>query len=148
MQQTIKGNMAFIKRTVLPMTKKAGIKKVKIKTLTPQLPDDKPGMELTFDTDKEKNAKLLALLKSKIGKKGTVKRKKMNLTISKEQIKEIIREEIQTLTEYKKEFTNKFGEFKIGKKGKWFVLYKNGTDVGHHPTGKSAEWAANNWDKF
>ncbi len=101
MQQTIKGNMAFIKRTVLPMTKKAGIKKVKIKTLTPQLPDDKPGMELTFDLDKEKNDKLLALLKSKIGKKGNMKRKKMNLTISKEQIKEIIREEIQSLTESK-----------------------------------------------
>jgi len=55
MQQTIKGNIAFIKRTVLPMTKKAGIKNIKIKTITPQLPDDKPGMELTFDLDKEKN---------------------------------------------------------------------------------------------
>jgi|TARA_B100000959_G_scaffold216348_1_gene227976 hypothetical protein len=101
MQQTIKGNMAFIKRTILPMTKKAGIKKVKIKTITPQLPDDKPGMELTFDLDKEKNDKLLALLKSKIGRKGTMKRKKMNLTISKEQIKEIIKEELQSLTESK-----------------------------------------------
>jgi len=54
-------------------------------------------MEITFDTDKEKNAKLLALLKKKVGQKRSPKRKKMNLTVSKEQIKEIIREEIQSV---------------------------------------------------
>ena len=66
MKQTIKGNMVFIKRTILPMTKQAGIKNVKVKLIKPQLPDDKAGMELTYDTDKEKNAKLLALLKKKL----------------------------------------------------------------------------------
>ena len=59
-----------MKKTILPMTKQAGIKKVKLTIIKPQLPDDKVGMELTFDTDKEKNDKLLALLKKKVGKKG------------------------------------------------------------------------------
>ena len=57
MKQTIKGNMAFIKRTILPMTKQAGIKNVKVKIIKPQLPDDKVEMELTFDTDKEKKTR-------------------------------------------------------------------------------------------
>ena len=97
MKQTIKGNIDFMKKTILPMTKDAGIMKVKITIIKPQLPDDKVGMEITFDTDKEKNAKLLALLKKKVGQKRSPKRKKMNLTVSKEQIKEIIREEIQSV---------------------------------------------------
>ena len=126
MKQTIKGNMAFIKRTILPMTKQAGIKNVKVKIIKPQLPDDNAGMELTYDTDKEKNAKLLALLKKKVGKKGTSKRKKMNLTVSKEQIKEIIKEELQKFNEskvkeygfksdvekFKQEYDTHQGEFK------------------------------------
>ena len=101
MKQTIKGNIDFMKKTILPMTKDAGIMKVKITIIKPQLPDDKVGMELTFDTDKEKNAKLLALLKKKVGQKRSPRRKKMNLTVSKEQIKEIIKEELQSLTESK-----------------------------------------------
>ena len=126
MKQTIKGNMVFIKRTILPMTKQAGIKNVKVKLIKPQLPDDNAGMELTYDTDKEKNAKLLALLKKKVGKKGTSKRKKMNLTVSKEQIKEIIKEELQKFNEskvkdygfksdvdkFKQEYATHQGEFK------------------------------------
>lgn len=126
MKQTIKGNMVFIKRTILPMTKQAGIKNVKVKLIKPQLPDDKAGMELTYDTDKEKNAKLLALLKKKVGKKGASKRKKMNLTVSKEQIKEIIKEELQKFNEskvkeygfksdvekFKQEYDTHQGEFK------------------------------------
>ena len=101
MKQTIKGNIDFMKKTILPMTKDAGIMKVKITIIKPQLPDDKVGMELTFDTDKEKNAKLLALLKKKVGQKRSSKRKKMNLTVSKEQIKEIIKEELQKFNESK-----------------------------------------------
>ena len=126
MKQTIKGNIDFMKKTILPMTKDAGIMKVKITIIKPQLPDDKVGMELTFDTDKEKNAKLLALLKKKVGQKRSPRRKKMNLTVSKEQIKEIIKEELQSLTEskekdygfksdvkkFKQEYDTNQGEFK------------------------------------
>ena len=101
MKQTIKGNIDFMKKTILPMTKDAGIMKVKITIIKPQLPDDKLGMEITFDTDKEKNAKLLALLKKKVGQKRSSKRKKMNLTVSKEQIKEIIKEELYSFNESK-----------------------------------------------
>jgi hypothetical protein len=126
MKQTIKGNIDFMKKTILPMTKDAGIMKVKITIIKPQLPDDKVGMEITFDTDKEKNAKLLALLKKKVGQKRSPRRKKMNLTVSKEQIKEIIKEELQSLTEskekdygfksdvkkFKQEYDTNQGEFK------------------------------------
>ncbi len=126
MKQTIKGNIDFMKKTILPMTKDAGIMKVKITIIKPQLPDDKVGMELTFDTDKEKNAKLLALLKKKVGQKRSPRRKKMNLTVSKEQIKEIIKDELQSLTEskekdygfksdvekFKQEYATNQGEFK------------------------------------
>ena len=62
MRQTITGNTAFIKKTVLPMTKQAGIKKVSVKILPAQLPDDKEKMEVSFDTDKGTNDKLLDLL--------------------------------------------------------------------------------------
>ena len=51
MRQTITGNTAFIKKTVLPMTKQAGIKKVSVKILPAQLPDDKERMEVSFDVD-------------------------------------------------------------------------------------------------
>ena len=126
MKQTIKGNIDFMKKTILPMTKDAGIMKVKITIIKPQLPDDKVGMELTFDTDKEKNAKLLALLKKKVGQKRSPRRKKMNLTVSKEQIKEIIKEELQKFNEskvkdygfksdvdkFKQEYATHQGEFK------------------------------------
>mgnify|MGYP006082246343 FL=1 len=126
MKQTIKGNIDFMKKTILPMTKDAGIMKVKITIIKPQLPDDKVGMEITFDTDKEKNAKLLALLKKKVGQKRSPKRKKMNLTVSKEQIKEIIKEELYSFNEskvkdygfksdvekFKQEYDTHQGEFK------------------------------------
>ena len=101
MKQSITGNLMFIKRTVLPLTKQAGIKKVNVKNLPAQIPDEKNQMELTFDLDKEQNDKLLALLKKKAGKKGTMKRKKLNLTVFKEKIKEMIRDELQSLTESK-----------------------------------------------
>ena len=84
MRQTITGNTAFIKKTVLPMTKQAGIKKVSVKILPAHLPDDKEKMEVSFDIDKGTNDKLLDLLKSKIGKKGSMKRKKLNLTVYNE----------------------------------------------------------------
>ena len=71
MKQTITGNKLFIKRTVLPMTKQAGIKKIKVKELPAQLPDDTQRMELTFDVDKETNDRLLDLLKKKAGRKNT-----------------------------------------------------------------------------
>jgi hypothetical protein len=84
LNQSITGNKMFMKRTILPITKKAGIKRVKIKILPPQLPDDKDKIELSFDADKGTNDKLLDLLKQKIGKKGSMKRKKLNVTIQKE----------------------------------------------------------------
>ena len=40
MKQTITGNRAFIKRTILPMTKQAGIKRVKVKDLPAHMPDE------------------------------------------------------------------------------------------------------------
>ena len=97
MKQTITGNRAFIKRTILPMTKQAGIKRVKVKDLPAQVPGDKDQMEIILDLDKEQNARFLSLLKKKAGKKGTMKRKKLNLTVFKEVLREMIREEIQKL---------------------------------------------------
>jgi len=102
MKQSITGNAMFIKRTILPLTKQVGIKKVNVKNLPALDPDDKTRMELTFDSDKEQNDKLLALLKKKAGGKGTMKRKKLNLTVFKEKIKEMIKDELQNLTESKK----------------------------------------------
>ena len=97
MKQSITGNLTFIKKTVLPITKQAGIKRVKVKIIPRQLPDDKEQMVITFDVDKEQNVRFLSLLKKKAGKKGTMKRKKLNLTVFKEMLREIIREEIQKL---------------------------------------------------
>ena len=103
MRQTITGNTAFIKRTVLQMTKRAGIKKVSVKILPAHLPDDKEKMEVSFDVDKETNDNLLDLLKKKAGKKGTKKRQNLNLTVTKELLSKIIKKEIQKL---KKESVN------------------------------------------
>ena len=97
MKQTITGNRAFIKRTILPMTKQVGIKRVKVKDLPAQVPGDKDQMEIILDLDKEQNARFLSLLKKKAGKKGTMKRKKLNLTVFKEVLREMIREEIKKL---------------------------------------------------
>ena len=97
MKQSITGNRAFIKRTILPMTKQVGIKRVKVKDLPAQVPGDKDQMEIILDLDKEQNARFLSLLKKKAGKKGTMKRKKLNLTVFKEVLREMIREEIQKL---------------------------------------------------
>ena len=119
MKQTISGNTAFIKRTVLPMTKQAGIKKVSVKILPAQLPDDKEKMEVSFDVDKETNDNLLDLLKKKAGKKGTKKRQNLNLTVMKELLSKIIKKEIQKL---KKESVNEGG---MG------ILDKDQTDVLH-----------------
>ena len=103
MRQTITGNTTFIKRTVLPMTKQAGIKKVSVKVLPAHLPDDKEKMEVSFDVDKETNDNLLDLLKKKAGKKGTKKRQNLNLTVMKELLSKIIKQEIKKL---KKESIN------------------------------------------
>ena len=84
LNQTISGNKMFMKRTILPITKKAGIKKVKIKELPAQYDDDKDKIEISFDVDKETNDSFLDLLKKKAGKKGTKKRKNFNLTVQKE----------------------------------------------------------------
>ena len=84
MRQSISGNKMFIQKTILPITKQAGIKKVSVKILPAQLPDDKEKMEVSFDVDKETNDNLLDLLKKKAGKKGTKKRQNLNLTVTKE----------------------------------------------------------------
>ena len=97
MKQSITGNRSFIKRTILPMTKQVGIKRVKVKDLPAQVPGDKDQMEIILDLDKEQNARFLSLLKKKAGKKGTMKRKKLNLTVFKEVLREMIREEIKKL---------------------------------------------------
>ena len=52
---------------------------------------------ITLDLDKEQNATFLDLLKKKAGKKGSMKRKKLNLTVFKEVLREMIREEIKKL---------------------------------------------------
>ena len=97
MKQSITGNRAFIKKTILPMTKQVGIKRVKVKDLPAQVPGEKDQMEIILDLDKEQNARFLSLLKKKAGKKGTMKRKKLNLTVFKEVLREMIREEIKKL---------------------------------------------------
>jgi len=97
MKQTISGNKLFIKKTILPITKQAGIKKVKVKELPAQDPDDSDKMEVSFDVDKEQNDKFLGLLKKKAGKKGSMKRKKLNLSVMKEILRKIVREEIKRL---------------------------------------------------
>ena len=79
------------------MTKQAGIKRVKVKDLPAHMPDEKDQMEITLDLDKEQNATFLDLLKKKAGKKGSMKRKKLNLTVFKEVLREMIREEIKKL---------------------------------------------------
>ena len=97
MKQSITGNRAFIKKTILPMSKQVGIKRVKVKDLPAQVPGEKDQMEITLDLDKEQNAIFLDLLKKKSGKKGSMKRKKLNLTVFKEVLREMIREEIKKL---------------------------------------------------
>ena len=97
MKQTITGIRAFIKRTILQMSKQAGIKRVKVKDLPAHMPDEKDQMEITLDLDKEQNATFLDLLKKKAGKKGSMKRKKLNLTVFKEVLRGMIREEIKKL---------------------------------------------------
>ena len=97
MKQSITGNRAFIKKTILPMTKQVGIKRIKVKDLPAQVPGEKDQMEIILDLDKEQNARFLSLLKKKTGKKGSMKRKKLNLTVFKEVLREMIREEIQKL---------------------------------------------------
>ena len=47
MKQTISGNRLFIKKTILPITKQAGIKKVKVKELPAQDQDDSDKMEVS-----------------------------------------------------------------------------------------------------
>ena len=97
MKQTISGNRLFIKKTILPITKQAGIKRVKVKELPAQDPDDSDKMEVSFDVDKEQNDEFLGLLKKKAGKKGSMKRKKLNLAVMKEILRKIVREEIKRL---------------------------------------------------
>ena len=97
MKQSITGNRAFIKKTILPMSKQVGIKRVKVKDLPAQVPGEKDQMEIILDLDKEQNARFLSLLKKKTGKKGSMKRKKLNLTVFKEVLREMIREEIKKL---------------------------------------------------
>jgi hypothetical protein len=97
MKQTISGNKLFIKKTILPMTKQSGIKSVRVKELPAQDPDDSDKMEVSFDVDKEQNDKFLELLKKKAGKKGSMKRKKLNLSVMKEILRKIVREEIKRL---------------------------------------------------
>ena len=75
MKQSITGNRAFIKRTILPMTKQVGIKRVKVKDLPAQVPGDKDQMEIILDLDKEQNARFLSLLKKKGGQKGNYETK-------------------------------------------------------------------------
>ena len=90
MRQSITGNTTLIKKTVLPMTKQAGIKKVSVKVLPAQLPDDKEKMEITFDADKEQNARLLSLIKKKGGKKGSMKRKKLPSSLYHLEVEQVI----------------------------------------------------------
>ena len=84
MKQSITGNKMFMKRTILPITKKIGVKRVKVKIIPPQLPDDKDKIEISFDLDKNQNYELLKLLQKKIGKKRSMKRKKLNISVFKE----------------------------------------------------------------
>ena len=97
MKQTITGNRAFIKKTILPMTKQVGIKRIKVKDLPAQVPGEKDQMEIILDLDKEQNARFLALVKKKTGKKGSMKRKKLNLAVLKEILRKIVREEVKRL---------------------------------------------------
>ena len=97
MKQTISGNKLFIKKTILPMTKQSGIKSVRVKELPAQDPDDSDKMDVSFDVDKEQNDEFLGLLKKKAGKKGSMKRKKLNLSVMKEILRKIVREEIKRL---------------------------------------------------
>ena len=45
---------------------------------------DKDKIEISFDLDKKQNAELLDLLKQKVGKKRSSKRKKLNISVFKE----------------------------------------------------------------
>ena len=60
------------------------MKRVKVKIIPPQLPDDKDKIEISFDLDKNQNDELLKLLQKKIGKKRSMKRKKLNISVFKE----------------------------------------------------------------
>ena len=84
MKQSITGNKMFMKRTILPITKKIGVKRVKVKIIPAQLRTDKDKIEISFDLDKKQNAELLDLLKQKVGKKRSSKRKKLNISVFKE----------------------------------------------------------------
>ena len=78
------------------MTKKSGIKSVRVKDLpATSVADDKQQMELTFDTDQETNDKFLALLKKKAGSKSAKKkRQSLNLKVLRELLKNLIVKEL------------------------------------------------------
>ena len=74
MKQKLSGNKSFIKKTVIPLTRQVGIKKITVKEILATYLDDKDQIEIEYDTDSETNEIFLDLLKKKAGGTGSVKR--------------------------------------------------------------------------
>ena len=101
MKQKLSGNKQFIKKTVIPLTRKVGIKKITVKEIPATYTDDKDQIEIEYDVDDETNDIFLDLLKKKAGNKGTAKRKMYNLTVLRELIYNMLREELITEADIK-----------------------------------------------
>ena len=65
MKQKLSGNKQFIKKTVIPLTRKVGIKKITVKEIPATYTDDKDQIEIEYDVDDETNDIFLDLLKKK-----------------------------------------------------------------------------------
>ena len=74
MKQKLSGNKSFIKKTVIPLTRQVGIKKITVKEILATYLDDKDQIEIEYDTDSETNEIFLDLLKKQAGGTGSVKR--------------------------------------------------------------------------
>ena len=99
MKQKLSGNKQFIKKTVIPLTRKVGIKKITVKEIPATYTDDKDQIEIEYDVDDETNDIFLDLLKKKAGNKGTAKRKMYNLTVLRELIYNMLREELNEVSD-------------------------------------------------
>ena len=53
MKQKLSGNKQFIKKTVIPLTRKVGIKKITVKEIPATYTDDKDQIEIEYDVDDE-----------------------------------------------------------------------------------------------
>tara|TARA_Y100000310_G_C20615810_1_gene780554 strand:- start:610 stop:948 length:339 start_codon:yes stop_codon:yes gene_type:complete len=74
-EHTFSGNPKFMKKTILPLLRKAGIGKLKVKAYGDTL------LDVYFDADDEQFNNIKKLVNQKIGKTGSAKWKNLNLNL-------------------------------------------------------------------